>query len=211
MEEALRTQLRRAAGARAVEGDTVSPANAVALAAAVRVLSLQQAHFAVRSGAGAGPGGVVTLSLRHLNGVAAAPQSLTLRAEAGAPVATVRTAAAGDKLDIVGLQATPRGEHVGALIARGEVPRRALCGIEAVLPSGDAVTAGGGVLKDVVGYDLPALLLGSMGRLAVITAVTFRLEPAGARTPVAEPAGACDGYSLVAAAFDPQGLLQPAL
>ncbi|MBV8444649.1 MAG: FAD-binding oxidoreductase, partial [Candidatus Dormibacteraeota bacterium] len=89
----------------------------------------------------------------------------------------------------------------------GEVPRRSLCGVEAVVPGGELVRFGGGVLKDVVGYDLPALLLGSMGRLAVIVAVTFRLEPAAARTPAPPPPGAIGDLDLVTAAFDPHGLL----
>ena len=45
------------------------------------------------------------------------------------------------------------------------------------------------MLKDVVGYDLLAALLGSAGRLAIIAAVTFRLEPAAARTRDCEATG----------------------
>jgi FAD/FMN-containing dehydrogenase len=93
------------------------------------------------------------------------------------------------------------------LIARGEVPRRSLCGIEAVLSTGERVSAGGSVLKDVVGYDLGTVLLGSMGALAIIVAATFRLEPARSRTPVPEPPGAVPRHELIARAFDPQGLL----
>ena len=150
------------------------------------------------------------LSLKRLKSVVAAPAQLTLRAEAGATVDEVRHAAQNARLVVVGLDARASAKHVGSLVARGQLPRRALCGVEAVLAGGEHVSFGGGVLKDVVGYDLPALLLGSMGRLALITAVTFRLEPEGARTPVAPPPGpvAEAAHALVAAAFDPQGLLQ---
>ena len=82
------------------------------------------------------------------------------------------------KLAVVGLGAETGSGHVGTLVARGEVPRRSLSGVEAVLSTGEAVKAGGAALKDVVGYDLIAALLGSAGRLAIIAAVTFRLEPA---------------------------------
>jgi FAD/FMN-containing dehydrogenase len=72
---------------------------------------------------------------------------------------------------------------------------------------GERVSAGGSVLKDVVGYDLATVLLGSMGALAIIVAATFRLEPVRSRTPVAEPPGAVPPHELIARAFDPQGLL----
>ena len=70
------------------------------------------------------------------------------------------------------------------------------------------VSAGGAVLKDVVGYDLATVLLGSMGRLAIIVAVSLRLEPADARTPVADAPGAAAGTGVLAGAFDPVGLLR---
>src|SRR6202043_2463836 len=94
------------------------------------------------------------------------------------------------KLIRVGLGADTVSAHVGTLIARGEVPRRSLAGVEAVLSTGEVVKAGGAALKDVVGYDLTATLLGSAGRLAIIAAVTFRLEPAAARPATSKPPGA---------------------
>jgi FAD/FMN-containing dehydrogenase len=51
-------------------------------------------------------------------------------------------------------------------------------GVEAVLPSGELVRVGGPVRKDVSGYDLRGLLVGSEGTLAVITSVWLRLLPA---------------------------------
>ena len=50
-------------------------------------------------------------------------------------------------------------------------------GLQAVLPNGDIIEAGGKVVKNVVGYDLTSLLVGSEGTLAVITRVILRLVP----------------------------------
>ncbi len=50
-----------------------------------------------------------------------------------------------------------------------------LLGMRVVLPSGKIVTLGGNTMKNVTGYDLPQLLCGSEGTLAVITQVTLRL------------------------------------
>jgi glycolate oxidase len=54
-------------------------------------------------------------------------------------------------------------------------------GLEAVLPTGEIVETGGKVVKNVVGYDLTHLLVGSEGTLAIITKIILRLIP---RPPV---------------------------
>jgi FAD/FMN-containing dehydrogenase len=51
-------------------------------------------------------------------------------------------------------------------------------GLEVVVPPGDVVTVGGVVRKDVAGYDLKSLLIGSEGTLGIITAAWLRLTPA---------------------------------
>jgi glycolate dehydrogenase FAD-linked subunit len=51
-------------------------------------------------------------------------------------------------------------------------------GLEAVVPPGDIVRLGGPLRKDVAGYDLKQLLVGSEGTLGVITSVWLRLTPA---------------------------------
>jgi glycolate oxidase FAD binding subunit len=50
-------------------------------------------------------------------------------------------------------------------------------GVRAVLPKGDVVRFGGKVMKNVAGYDMTKLLIGSWGTLGVITEMTFRLLP----------------------------------
>ena len=53
-----------------------------------------------------------------------------------------------------------------------------VAGLEAVLAPGELVQVGGWAAKDVAGYDLRSLLIGSEGTLGVITAVRLRLLPA---------------------------------
>jgi glycolate oxidase len=194
------------------KGTVVVPATLEAVIAVVRICAESATALRVSSGGGgvdaiSPPDGIV-LNLARLRTVTVAARGLTLRAEAGATVDVVRRAAAQERLDAIGLPEQRDATHVGALVARGEVPRRTLCGIEAVLSTGEVVSAGGAVLKDVVGYDLASVLLGSMGRLAIIVAVSVRLEPAQARTPLAEPPGAAAGPGVLAGAFDPYGLLR---
>jgi glycolate oxidase subunit GlcD len=53
-----------------------------------------------------------------------------------------------------------------------------ITGLEVVLAPGELVRLGGPIRKDVAGYDLKSLLIGSEGTLGVVTAVRLRLLPA---------------------------------
>ncbi len=53
-----------------------------------------------------------------------------------------------------------------------------LTGIEAVIPPGEIIRSGGPVRKDVAGYDVKSLLVGSEGTLGLVTAAWLRLIPA---------------------------------
>ncbi|MGC8787073.1 MAG: FAD-binding oxidoreductase [Anaerolineae bacterium] len=75
---------------------------------------------------------------------------------------------------------------IGGNIAEGAGGPRAVkygttmhyvCGLEAVLPSGDIITCGGKLVKNVTGYNLIQLIIGSEGTLAVVTKIILRLLP----------------------------------
>ncbi len=55
--------------------------------------------------------------------------------------------------------------------------KRYVLGLEAVLPTGEVVRTGGKSVKNVVGYDLTGLLVGSEGTLAITTRIILRLIP----------------------------------
>ncbi len=50
-------------------------------------------------------------------------------------------------------------------------------GLEAVLPNGDVIRHGGKLLKNVTGYNLTQLIVGSEGTLAIITKIVVKLLP----------------------------------
>ncbi|HLG56277.1 MAG TPA: FAD-linked oxidase C-terminal domain-containing protein [Vicinamibacterales bacterium] len=55
--------------------------------------------------------------------------------------------------------------------------KRYVLALEAVLPTGEIVQTGTKAVKNVVGYDVTQLLVGSEGTLAIITRITLRLIP----------------------------------
>lgn len=117
--------------------------------------------------------------------VAHEPADLTVTVEAGLPVTELVDLLAAEG------QAWPQadvrpGSTVGGVLAAGAGARaRARYGpvrdslLEVVLVTGDGrvVTAGGRTVKNVSGYDLPRLVVGSLGTLGVIAQVTLKLWP----------------------------------
>ncbi|HSB81830.1 MAG TPA: FAD-binding oxidoreductase [Candidatus Methylomirabilis sp.] len=75
---------------------------------------------------------------------------------------------------------------IGGLMAtNGSGPARLLygtardwvLGMRIVLPDGERIRCGGKVIKNVSGYDMNKLFIGSLGTLGIITEVTFKLLP----------------------------------
>jgi glycolate oxidase len=66
--------------------------------------------------------------------------------------------------------------------------KRYVLGLEAVLPTGEIIHTGSKTVKNVVGYDLTQLLVGSEGTLAILTRIILRLIP---KPPVQVTVRAC--------------------
>jgi FAD/FMN-containing dehydrogenase len=131
--------------------------------------------------------GEVVLSLRRLDDIAPVDTLAgQVTAGAGATLAGVDTAARGHDLAF-GVDLTARDSAtVGGMVATNAGGLRMLrygnmraqvMGVEAVLADGRVLSHLAGLAKDNTGYDLPGLLTGSEGTLAVITRVRLRLVP----------------------------------
>ena len=125
------------------------------------------------------------LSLRDDAGVVGyVPGDLTLTVRAGTPLSEIERVTREHNqwlpLDPYGsddgtIGATIATASAGSLATNFGLPRDLVLGLEFVNGRGDAVRAGGKVVKNVAGFDLCRLITGSWGSLGVITEVTLRL------------------------------------
>lgn len=171
----------------------VLPADTAAVSAVARVCNDTRTPLVPR-GAGTGytggavpvRGGVV-LSLERLNRI--------VHIDEGNLLAVVEpcviTGDLQDAVERVGLFYPPdpaslRQSAIGGNVAENAggprafkygVTKQYVLGLEAVLANGDVIRTGGKVVKNVVGYDLTQLLVGSEGTLGILTQIILRLIP----------------------------------
>ena len=132
-------------------------------------------------------GGVV-LALERLNRVRSFdPLVWRIEVEAGLSTAELRRVAREGGLLFAPDPGAAEQSQIGGNIATNAGGPHAfkygvtgawVTGLEVVVPPGDLVRLGGPLRKDVAGYDLKHLLIGSEGTLGVITAAWLRLTPA---------------------------------
>ncbi|HUK58637.1 MAG TPA: glycolate oxidase subunit GlcE [Stellaceae bacterium] len=136
-----------------------------------------------------------TLDLAAFSGITAyEPEELVLTAGAATPLDEIEAALAekrqmlafepGDWRELLGSE-TARPTLGGAVAANLSGPRRIrqgaardhFLGFRGVSGRGEPFKAGGRVVKNVTGYDLPKLMAGSFGTLAALTEITLKVLP----------------------------------
>lgn len=131
-------------------------------------------------------GGIV-LSLEKMNRILEIDkENLMITVEPGVITGNIHRAVEAEGLFYPPDPASLDSCSIGGNIAEGAGGPRAVkygttmhyvCGLEAVLPSGDIITCGGKLVKNVTGYNLIQLIIGSEGTLAVVTKIILRLLP----------------------------------
>lgn len=137
-----------------------------------------------------------TLDLSALAGITLyEPEELVMTAGAGTRLAEIEDTLAGRRQQLA-FEPADLGPLLGGAADAGTIggvfscnlagPRRIkigaardhLLGLSAVSGRGEAFRAGGRVVKNVTGYDLPKLLTGAYGTLAALVDLTFKVLPA---------------------------------
>ena len=132
---------------------------------------------------------------------------MTITVETGITIAELRTLLAKENLRLpIDVPRPDEATLGGAIAVDVSGPRRFgfgtlrdyVIGISAVNDEGAEFKAGGRVVKNVAGYDLCKLLVGSLGTLGIVTQVTLKLRPlAEERAFIAIPTDAAGLDALV--------------
>ena len=149
-------------------------------------MSVRGSGTGLTGGAVAYPDGLV-VSLAAMDRIIGIdPANRLADVQAGVVTAEIDRAAAAYGLMYAPDPASYRESTIGGNIATNAgglrcvkygVTADSVAGLEVVLASGDVIRTGGRTRKDVVGYDLTRLFVGSEGTLGVVTAATVRLVP----------------------------------
>jgi glycolate oxidase len=141
--------------------------------------------------------GSVVLCLSRMNSILEVDaRNLTLLAEAGATTLDIALAAEGAGLFYPPDPGSMKISTIGGNVAENSgglrglkygVTRDYVMGLEIVLPSGEVIFTGNKCVKDVAGYSLRDLFIGSEGTLGVVTKVLLSLipKPAAGKTLLA--------------------------
>jgi glycolate oxidase len=191
------------AALRQMPGAVVLPRSTSEIVAILKLANSQRIPVVTRgSGTGLSGGSLPTpdclvLCLAKMDRILELDRAnLTLRAEAGATTQAVADAAAGAGLFYPPDPGSMKISTVGGNVAENSgglrglkygVTRNYVMGLEVVLADGEVLWTGNKCVKDVAGYSLRDLFIGSEGTLGVITQVLLRLipRPAAKRTMVA--------------------------
>lgn len=185
-------------GAHAVDGVRAKllcrPASAAEVAAALRICAEAQA-IAIPWGGGtamtlgnAPRGADLIFDLKKLDRVIEHdPANLTATLQCGMTLGAAQAALEMHRQFLPIDAPFPERATVGGIVAANlNGPRRnfhggardLVIGMKIALANGELIKTGGKVVKNVAGYDMGKLFVGSLGTLGIITEITFRLAPA---------------------------------
>ena len=138
--------------------------------------------------AGAVADGGVVLALDRLDRIRSFdPELWRIEVEAGVPTGRLKQVVRESGLMFAPDPGAPEQSQIGGNIATNAGGPHAfkygvvgdwVTGLEAAIPPGELVSVGGPIRKDVAGYDIERLLVGSEGTLGIITAAWLKLLPA---------------------------------
>jgi glycolate oxidase FAD binding subunit len=129
----------------------------------------------------------VIIGLHRLNGLIEHDHAnLTATVQAGISLAALQQRLSEQKQFLAFDPPFPKHATPGGVIAANlNGPRRMsygsvrdlVIGVKVALASGEQIKGGGKVVKNVAGYDMCKLFVGSLGTLGIITEVTLRMAP----------------------------------
>lgn len=154
----------------------------------------------VGSGTKRGFGGIekaadILLSLENHTGIIEhTVGNMTLTVKAGTKFKELQNYLKGHNQKVSLDPAWPENATIGGIVATNDSSAKRLgygsardvvIGLTMIYPDGSVIRSGGKVVKNVAGYDMNKLFIGSMGTLGVISEITMKLRPLPKRQSLA--------------------------
>ena len=172
----------------ALPSSTEEVATIMRLATEHRVPVVPRGAGSGLSGGSAGIDGALTVALTRMNRIVEVDgDNLVAVVQPGVINADLKEAVANEGLfyppDPASYEFCSIGGNIGTnagglCCVKYGVTRDAVLGLEVVLADGRVIRTGGRTVKDVAGYSLTHLFVGSQGTLGIVTEATLRLRPA---------------------------------
>jgi glycolate oxidase len=172
----------------ALPASTAEVSGVMRLATEHRVPVVPRGAGSGLSGGSAGVDGALTLALTRMNAILEIDRdNLCVVTQPGVINAELKVAVAAEGLfyapDPASYEFCSIGGNIGTnagglCCVKYGVTRDAVLALEIVLADGRVIRTGGRNVKDVAGYSLTHLVVGSQGTLAIVTEATLRLRPA---------------------------------
>ncbi len=166
---------------------TSEVAEVVRLAAAYRIPIVPRGEGTGLSGGAAAVEGGVVMTFRKMASILSIDEAdLTSVVQPGIINAAYKTAVAEHGLfyppDPASYETCSLGGNVGTnagglCCVKYGVTRESIASLEVVLADGSVIRTARPTVKDVAGYDLTRLMVGSQGTLGIVTEITVRLRP----------------------------------
>ena len=163
-----------------------APATAQEAASGLAALTAARRPVWIGSGGDDFPAGTVRLTTEKLRGVLKfAPDDLYVTVGAGTPLVELQTFLGEQQLRVAVSSPWPEATVGGLAAANVNGPQRMKYGgwrdnllcTTVALADGRVIRAGRPVVKNVAGYDLPKVFVGSQGTLGLLCDVTLKLAP----------------------------------
>ncbi len=172
----------------ALPANTAEVSGIMRLATEYRVPVVPRGAGSGLSGGSAGVEGALTMALTRMNAILEIDRdNLCVVTQPGVINAELKAAVAAEGLfyapDPASYEFCSIGGNIGTnagglCCVKYGVTRDAVLALEIVLADGRIIRTGGRNVKDVAGYSLTHLVVGSQGTLAIVTEATLRLRPA---------------------------------
>lgn len=143
------------------------------------------------------------------------PEELVITVKASTTIGEIKTQLKTNNQSLI-FYTTDDSDSIGTVYANGgQDISDSILGVQIIDGNGELLNFGGQVMKNVAGYDVARLLVGSKGRLAIITQISFKVLPSAYVCELLPPVKSKTNSALrkeiekrLKSVFDPRGVFQ---